>query len=61
MDILKLDFDDVCRIRNLGSRSVREIEEKVNGYIRTNYITWSENFNVQDTIMSCVPESNQLG
>jgi DNA-directed RNA polymerase subunit alpha len=61
MDVLKLSYDDVSRIRNMGSRSIKEIEDTVNDYIRTNYITWSENFNVQDTIMSCVPESNQLG
>lgn len=41
-DILKLGYEDVVRIRNLGSRSVLEVQSVVNEYIRYDYIKWSD-------------------
>lgn len=40
-DILKLKFDEVVRLRNLGKRSMTEIEEVVNEFTHSDYIDWT--------------------
>jgi DNA-directed RNA polymerase subunit alpha len=45
-DILKLDYNAIIRVRNLGRRSVMEIEEKVNELLRSNFIKWTNNLEV---------------
>jgi DNA-directed RNA polymerase subunit alpha len=41
-DVLELDYERIIRVRNLGIRSIREIESVVNEFTRSNYINWSE-------------------
>lgn len=42
MEVLQLDYERIIRVRNLGTRSIREIERVVNEFTRSNYINWSE-------------------
>jgi DNA-directed RNA polymerase alpha subunit len=39
--IIKLDYTEIARVRNLGRASVREIQVVVNDYMRHNYIEWT--------------------
>lgn len=40
-DILLLDYNNVVRIRNLGRRSLLEIQECTNEFIRCDYVNWA--------------------
>jgi DNA-directed RNA polymerase alpha subunit len=48
-DVLELSFDDVSRIRNMGRKSVEEIEQKVNEFTRSYYIKWTDNLETENT------------
>jgi|GraSoiStandDraft_45_1057281.scaffolds.fasta_scaffold84892_3 DNA-directed RNA polymerase alpha subunit len=39
--IIRLDYPEIARVRNLGRASVREIQVVVNDYMRHNYIEWT--------------------
>lgn len=39
--ILKLDYNAVTRVRNLGRRSMLEIQDNVNEFVRNDYIDWA--------------------
>lgn len=41
-DVLELDYENITRIRNMGTLSIREIERVINEFTRSNYINWSE-------------------
>ena len=49
-DVLRLHYEDVIRMRNMGNKSVREIQTKVNSLIRKDYIKWTEHLDYDVTI-----------
>jgi hypothetical protein len=40
-DVLKLDYNAVTRIRNLGRHSILEIQDNINDFVRIDYIDWA--------------------
>lgn len=42
--VLRLDYDTVSRIRNMGRRSMEEIQDNVNDFVRVDYVNWNDRY-----------------